>query len=556
MINDKLEHDKTYLSKRYTIALTIIAFLSILAFINMSYLINNQANDGKTIDTSGQQIMLSQKIALYAIYYQTGQLEVSIEEMRRHHEYLLSLNMSDNVKDIYFGKEVNLDEKVRSYIENAKRFRQTTDGKSLTYVLQNSQRLLVDLNKVAQAYLSEAENKTKKLKNLEIIICIATLITLLLEALFIFKPANTTIVNKTKELVNEKNYSNTVIESSKNAIIVVYKMSLIKTFNNKAETMFGYKKSDIRTLEELLKIIPKKYKSIHKKGLKYFFSKTLFKISEKTFEFDLCDRYGELFPVRASFGVVNSGEDLIVINIEDITNEKQKDTVIFKQAKFAALGEMIAIIAHQWRQPLAEISLNNVYIKKKIEQKDLHEEICKNENIIKFMSETITNFETFYKNSEGEWFSPKDSIEQALNVTEYVLRLKEIELSVDVDSDIPQIFGQKNSLSQVILSIIQNSIEKHKTSQVDETWIKMELRKSEEDIRITIEDNAGGIQIVPIEDIFKPFRTDKKIGDKSRSTGLGLYMSRLIIEEKFNGDIFAENTQNGAKFTINIPFKH
>ena len=124
---------------KYITALMLIAMLSTLAFFNLNHLISSQSNDGKLITISGQQIMQSQKIALYAIYYQTKQVEQSIKEMEDNHSFLVNSEMSEKLNNVYFKDPVNLDNKVKTFLANAKRFQLTRDGKSLTYVLKNSQ---------------------------------------------------------------------------------------------------------------------------------------------------------------------------------------------------------------------------------------------------------------------------------------------------------------------------------------------------------------------------------------------------------------------------------
>jgi PAS domain S-box-containing protein len=541
-----MEQSSFYLTKRYVTALTLIALLSILAYINMSYLINSQSNDGKMIDASGQQVTLSQQIALYAIYYQTQQLENNIEQMEANHEFLLSLPMSENMKKIYFEEPLNLDIKIKTYIANAKRFRNTTDGVSLTYVLQNAESLLRQLNEASALYLKETEDRTTKLKNFETFICFATLFILLLEAIFIFRPANAVIERKAKELIDEKNYSNAVIESSSNAIISIDTNYHIKTFNRQAENTFGFKKKEMQDIENLQKIIPKIYRSVHKQGLVFFLAKNPHRLKNRSFEMKLLNKKNEQFPCHVDLSTNENG--VIVINIKNMTKEKLKNTLLHKQAKFAALGEMIAIIAHQWRQPLSELGLNNMYIKKKITQKELEEELDKNEEIIRFMSETITDFEDFYKNAKSVWFNPKFAIEQALNITEKILILKGIKLFLEIEEKI-KVYGQQNSLAQVVLSIIQNSIDKHSANDNADKWIKITMKSEKKKLFLRIDDNAGGIQMKPIETIFEPFHT----GKKSSSTGLGLYMSKLIINDKFNGNLSAANTKMGASLLITLP---
>lgn len=537
------------LTKRYVLALLIIAVLSALAYYNLNHLIISRADDGKTINISSRQGMLSQQIALYAIYYKTENLQNNIKLMEDSHLRLTTLPMSDELKIIYFEEPISLDEKVKRYLYHAKRFHESRDGRSLTYVLQNSQPLLHDLEKATAVYVAITEANTRNLKQLELLIFILTLVTLVFEALFIFRPANRTIIKDTQEIIRQKDYSNAIIESSTNAIITLDAQLRIQTFNKMAESIFGYEKQEMLHSLGLEKIIPAKYNDIKNDGATLFAKKLESESGNETQELEAITRQGQVIPIRISCGISGEGEELLLIaSIQDITREKLKDKIMIQQAKFAALGEMIAIIAHQWRQPLAQLNFNCMYIRKMLKDPDLIAETEKNEEIIQFMSETITNFENFYKHVDNTVFNPALSINQALKLIETSLKHNQITLIQEINAP-TSIYGNSNSLAQVVLSITQNIIDIVKTSKIDKPFIEIKLGRIDEMMVLTIRDNAGGIQLSPIEDIFKPFRSDKK----TPSTGIGLYMSKLVIENQFHGYIEACNVENGAKFTIKLP---
>ena len=416
-------HGKFNITKRYVLALTIIALLSTLAYFNLDHLINSQYDNGKLINISAKQRMLSQQVSFYAIYYKMKSMKKHLDLMRENHKKLLSYPMSEKLKKIYFEKPILLNDKINRYLNEADHFYQTRSGRSLTYLLTHSKPLLKDLDTVAQVYVKNAENSTNNLKKVEFYIYILTLTTLIFEALFIFLP----ITKRIKE-------------------------------------------------------------------------------------------------------------------------EKLKDKVLQEQSKFAALGEMIAIIAHQWRQPLAQLNFNNIFLKKKVEDKEIKKELEDNENIIHFMSDTITNFEDFYKKSDNTTFNPIVSIEQVFKIVDSIIKLREIKVIKEINSKI-FIYGNSNSLAHVILSIIQNSLDAIKLREIKNPFIKITLQDSQKHIVLSIEDNAGGIKEEPISKIFQPFISKKKIP----STGIGLYMSKLIIEDKFGGYIEAKNSDVGAKFTIFLP---
>jgi len=535
-------------TKRYVIALSLIALLSILAYYNLNHLISSQSNDGKIINISSKQGMLSQQIALYAIYYKTDNLRTNIALMEEAHNLLISFPMSSELKKIYFEEPFFLDKNVRTYLFHAKRFEENRDGRSLTYILQNSQKLLENLDLATAIYVATTESNTIKLKNVEFFIFIFTLVTLFFEAIFIFRPATKKITEVTKELIKQHDYANTIIESNTNAIVTLDATLKIQTYNHMAEKIFGYTKHEIMGEPFFPKIISKESLPVEQEGILNFKKILEIENKEEVREIKAINKKGQIFPIRISFAISGEEENILIISMQDISKEILKDKIMIQQAKFAALGEMIAIIAHQWRQPLAQLNFNCMYIRKKLTDPELMEETAKNEEIIQFMSETITNFENFYKHVDNTVFSPISSIKQTLVLLESSLKHYQIKLVQNVNSKM-NIFGNSNSLSQVILSILQNTIDIIKVSEIKDPFIHITLEDSDKFVVLKITDNAGGIQTPLINDIFKPFHSNKN----KLSTGIGLYMSKLIIENQFHGIINAKNTHDGAQFSILLP---
>lgn len=535
-------------TKRYIIALSLIALLSVLAYYNLNHLISSQSNDGKIINISSKQGMLSQQIALYAIYYKTENLRTNIALMEEAHNLLISFPMSSELKKIYFEEPFFLDKNVRTYLFHAKRFEENRDGRSLTYILQNSQNLLENLDLATSIYVATTEANTIKLKNVEFFIFIFTLVTLFFEAIFIFRPATKKITEVTKELIKQHDYANTIIESNTNAIVTLDSSLNIQTYNHMAEKIFGYTKQEIIGEPFFPKIISKESLPVEQEGILNFKKILEIENKEEVREIKAINKKGQSFPIRISFGISGAEKNMLIISMQDISKEILKDKIMIQQAKFAALGEMIAIIAHQWRQPLAQLNFNCMYIRKKLTDPELMEETAKNEEIIQFMSETITNFENFYKHVDNTVFNPIVSIKQTLVLLESSLKLYQIKLIQNIDSKM-NIFGNSNSLSQVILSILQNTLDIIKSSEIKDPFIHITLEDSDKFVILKIADNAGGIQTPVINDIFKPFHSNKH----KPSTGIGLYMSKLIIENQFHGIINAKNINNGAQFSIILP---
>ena len=524
-------------TKRYILALTIIAFLSLWAFFNLSKLLSIQSNDAKLVNLSGNQKIITREIAFFAIYYKISMLKIKIKEMEETHKHLTSLEMSPELSSVYYGRKVNLDQKVKKYLFHAKRFYNNRDGRSQNYVLKHSEELLLDLEEAVLVYLKNAQANTRKVQQVETYILLMTLLTLLFEALFIFRPASRKINERTDELIREKEFSNTIVESSTNAIISLDSDLNIRTFNKEAQAIFKYTKEEILNKAILEKLIPNTKEILNIKNI------------NEVQETQAIDKNKRKFPIRISFGTSGENKDIaIVINIQDISKEKLNDKILEQQSKFAALGEMIAIIAHQWRQPLAQLNFNCMYIRKKTKDPEILKEAQTNEEIIQFMSETITNFQDFYKKTDNSVFNPIVSIEQALKIVDSILHLHQVKLDKQIDSKI-KIYGNTNSLAHIVLSIIQNSIDIFKTGEIRNPHIVIRLQDTPEYIVLCISDNAGGIKIDPIEDIFKPFNSKK---EKS-STGIGLYMSKMIIKNQFNGTIEAKNVDDGAEFRIILP---
>jgi len=246
----------------------------------------------------------------------------------------------------------------------------------------------------------------------------------------------------------------------------------------------------------------------------------------------------------------NFYEDLDKRVKEEIEKTKEKDQLLMHQSKLAALGEMLGNIAHQWRHPLTRLSLLIQNLEMAFKMKKLDEERFekfKNNAMdqIEYMSQTIDDFTNFFrKDTKKEEFCPKEIIQQALHLMEARIKQNKLEIIFEAEKTEP-IEGYKSEFSQVILNIINNAIDvlKERNVQHKKIWIRIHGKK------IEIEDNAGGIPENIKDKIFEPYFTTKF---QSQGTGIGLYMSRVIITQHFNGELYAYNSENGAVFVIKI----
>lgn len=243
--------------------------------------------------------------------------------------------------------------------------------------------------------------------------------------------------------------------------------------------------------------------------------------------------------------------------IEEETEKNiQKDRMLFIQSRFAQMGEMLSIIAHQWKQPLNSLSalLNRTYLRYQMNNNSIDKETMdychENASIqIQNMSETIHNFMNFFKpDKEKEVFELKTLIRKTINIIRSALESKGIKIKQQIDNNV-KIMGYPNEFGQVILNIVNNAKDAilEKNPENKEIYIYSEIR--DEKVILNIEDTAGGISEEIKDKIFEPyFSTKGNVG-----TGLGLYIAKMIIEQHMDGNINVENTEKGAKFIIELP---
>jgi signal transduction histidine kinase len=224
--------------------------------------------------------------------------------------------------------------------------------------------------------------------------------------------------------------------------------------------------------------------------------------------------------------------------------------MLLQQSKMAQSGEMIENITHQFRQPLNNLSLILVNLKKRYEQGKVdntyfNKKFYSAEEQIQFLSKTIDDFKEFYVPSKRkENFFVKEAIENSFTILSADLKQRGINLEFKFDTNENiKVHGIKNELSQIILILLLNASDA--LEDIDNPWIKVKVIATSAEVIIMVEDNAGGIKNNDFEKIFQPYFSTKKSG-----TGIGLYLVKIIIEKSLEGRIEVKNKEEGAEFTL------
>jgi signal transduction histidine kinase len=253
---------------------------------------------------------------------------------------------------------------------------------------------------------------------------------------------------------------------------------------------------------------------------------------------------------------------------KEVENSRKKDNIMFQQARLASLGEMLQNIAHQWRQPLGSLMMIIQSFESKFHAGKLTEEFVSTrvqdaQLLSQSMSDTLEDFRTFFNpNKSQKAFFIKEVIQKAIDLSKYQLEKEEIFLAFSIKRDI-EVFGFKNELIHVLLNLIGNSkdILATKTDQPQKI-IHIIAKQSSESIYVNVIDNGGGIKNDIIPKVFDPYFTTKH---KSVGTGIGLYMSKQMVEKHMHGKITCKNIRHKlgtphffacTMFTIEIPKKH
>lgn len=246
----------------------------------------------------------------------------------------------------------------------------------------------------------------------------------------------------------------------------------------------------------------------------------------------------------------------------DITRQKelehelmQQEEMMLAQSRHVAMGEMIGMIAHQWRQPITVIAMgaNNMLADIALESVEIENFKHESQQILKqteYLSKTIDDFRTFFRpNKEKDEIKVIDIFLEAKQIMGKSLENHNIELAL-TDNSNETILTYSRELLQVVLNLLKNAKEALDAKKTQDAYIHVNIESSTDCIVILVCDNGGGIDENLLERIFEPYFSTK---DAKTGTGLGLYMSKTIIEKHLYGIIRASNSDKGACFTVTLP---
>jgi len=360
---------------------------------------------------------------------------------------------------------------------------------------------------------------------------------------------------ETLELLEQKKKElETIIQEAPNPIMIHNEDGTVVLVNKVWQKLTGYSYSEIDTIEKWTK---KAYGEEMPTAKKYI---------DELYELNHAVDEGESPIIRSDgaaivwqfssspIGIID-GKRTVITSAMDITELKKKDEMLIAQSRLAAMGEMIGMIAHQWRQPIAGIAMdaNNMLLDISLKEFDINNAEEYSNSILyqtEHLSKTIDDFRNFFKPDKLlATVKLKDIIEETHAIVKENLINNSIEFKSSYESNI-EIESYPRELMQVFLNIINNAKDSLVANKIKDSLITVKVYDDDKYVNTDISDNGTGIDEEILPNIFDPYFTTK---DEKTGTGLGLYMSKMIIEKHLNGKIEVSNKGKGICFSVRLP---
>ena len=360
-----------------------------------------------------------------------------------------------------------------------------------------------------------------------------------------------------EQLKQKKQELESIISNAPNPMNLHDESGKILMLNQAWINSSGFTFADTPTIDDWLEHV---YDDVQSRVFTKKHIDSLYEITEKVDEgeFTFLNKNRDLVTWQVSsapMGVIN-GKRTIISSAMDISELKRKDELIIAQSRHAAMGEMISMIAHQWRQPVNIISLyaSNMEI-------DLSFDAFSNEKAEEYsqgiliqtehLSKTIDDFRSFFKaDKESTPEKMQSVLENAISIMGTTLKDSNIKISIKNESD-SEFYTYSNELVQVLINLINNAREALIESAPKEARLTIKITEDEEKVYVVVCNNAGKIPKEILEHLGEPYVSSKS----KNGTGLGVYMSKVIVTKHLGGTLSWKNKEDGACFTIALPLK-
>ena len=347
------------------------------------------------------------------------------------------------------------------------------------------------------------------------------------------------------ELQNSLDDFKILVDATIEAIFIINKNGKCTEANDAAKKLFGFSKKSDYLNKHIYFIVSSEDINRVRRSLK----------EEQNFpkEVNLVKKNGTVFPALVKGESLKKIDQTTrIVSIVDLTELKQKEHLLFQQSKMALMGEMMSAIAHQWRQPLNALATLNMQVEMKLEfQGDMNLEDYKPiadgiNNQLSYMSKTIDDFRDFFIPSKRKiTFNICNVIKEVIEILKPQLDNKNIKYTSTKGNF--KFVGFPNEFKQVIINIINNSKDAILINKIKDGEINILVEEMHSNIFVHIRDNGGGIDKKIINKVFNPYFTTKF---ESKGTGIGLYMSKMIIEKSMAGELLVESENDKTIFTI------
>lgn len=371
------------------------------------------------------------------------------------------------------------------------------------------------------------------------------------------------------DLVSKKEELQAVFDLAANGISILDRKGMFLYSNNFFQKMMGY------TMEELYKescisLSSEEYKKPSETAVERAFLEG----SVVNFRKVCVSKSGEHMNASMSLSYVKNTDTIVMITSDitddikyqedlkrqvelEVSKRTEQYEIMCHQSRLAAMGEMIDSIAHQWRQPLNGLGiiaqgLRHISHKQEIDKELLLEIESEIMEKINYMSQTIDDFSNFFRVSKQKIpFDLLKNINDAIRLIDEQLKLSNINVHIEVEKNTTlDVVGFSNEFRQVIMNMVHNSMMAITSKGEEKGFIFITICSNKDENIITIQDNGGGIKEENLEKIFDPYFTTREKG-----SGIGLYMSKVIIEHHMRGRLSVKNENNGAMFTLVLPKK-